>query len=377
MAAEVLTLTGDSAIDSALIGRGAAMLHQGGLVAFPTETVYGLGADATNPEAVARVFAAKQRPADDPLIVHVAPAWPIDEVARIESSAVAASVDALIARFWPGPLTIVVERGGRIAPAVTSGGTEVAVRCPSHPVAQALIERAGVPVAAPSANRFGYVSPTTAAHVLADLSDVCDIVIDGGPCPIGIESTVVRPLVSGDVEILRPGAVTYEELTTVVARVVQRDGRSAASPGTLDRHYAPRAPAIAITADVAERLIVVDRSPLWGVDRGAYLGAGAAARLPAGWRWISLGSTLDLPGVAAHLYEHLRAVDRPDVDLIVLVLTGQLALGTAIDDRLRRAAAGHVARDLDELAGHVATIQDRARLADQPYAEEPNVRTAL
>ncbi|MDP8969027.1 MAG: L-threonylcarbamoyladenylate synthase, partial [Actinomycetota bacterium] len=216
------------------LARAVQLLRAGGLVAFPTETVYGLGADARAAAAVARIFAAKARPVDNPLIVHVADASGLESVA--------ASVPPLAARlaqrWWPGPLTLVVDAASDLPKETTGGLSTVAVRVPAHPVALALVRAAGLPIAAPSANRSGRPSPTTAAHVVADLGDAVELVVDAGPCQVGVESTVVDA--RGDApRVLRDGAVTREQLGLPDGTVGPQAAASVASPGTRYRHYAP------------------------------------------------------------------------------------------------------------------------------------------
>lgn len=313
-------------IDAAAIAGAAGTLRSGGLVAFPTETVYGLGCLAEDPTAVQRVFDAKGRPADDPLIVHVAGRSALDGIV----GDVPPLFWSLVRRHWPGPLTLVVARGPRIPTVVTSGLDTVAVRAPAHPVATALLEAVGAPVAAPSANRFGHVSPTNAEHVLADLVGRCDMVLDGGDTALGIESTVVR-VEADHVVVLRHGALPVEDLDVAVREgAVERFS----SPGLGPRHYSPN------TA-----MVVMDprrRAPLPG-DGGVYLGYDETARqLPAGWQFVPLGSRSALPAVAARLYRVLRSIDEGRPALIVAELTGRGGLGRAIDDRLVRAASGSV-----------------------------------
>ncbi len=316
-------------IDAAAITGAAATLRSGGLVAFPTETVYGLGCLAEDPAAVRRVFDAKGRPADDPLIVHVAGRTALDGIV----GDVPPLFWSLVRRHWPGPLTLVVERGSRIPVSVTSGLDTVAVRAPAHPVAAALLAAVGAPVAAPSANRFGHISPTSADHVLADLVGRCDMVLDGGDTALGIESTVVR-VETDHVVVLRHGALPVEDLGVPV-----REGsvEPASSPGLGSRHYAPDT-----------TMVVVDprrRAPLPG-DGGVYLGYDETARqLPAGWQFVPLGSRSALPAVAARLYRVLRSIDERRPPLIVAELTGREGLGRAIDDRLLRAASGTILGD--------------------------------
>ncbi len=341
---EVLPVDPDSP-DPTVILQAANVIRRGGLVAFPTETVYGLGANAFDDSAVARIFAAKERDPSDPVIVHLADPADVPLAAR----EVPPLARALAERFWPGPLTLVLPRAERVAPRVSAGLPTVAVRVPAHPVALALIRAAGVPVAAPSANRFGRTSATTAAHVLADLDGRVDLVLDGGPAPHGVESTVVG-FEDGQAVVLRPGALTLEALAAALAELgapppaVRRRGPSAGSPGLLERHYAPRAPLILIRGPD-------DRVGVW--LRGALdarpdtpLGLllfdeDAAALQPLGpcHRLASLGSRSDLAGAARRLFAALRDLDAGRPAAIYAVEPEPKGLGLAIADRLRRAAA--------------------------------------
>jgi L-threonylcarbamoyladenylate synthase len=333
------------AADAAGIAAAAALLRAGGLVAFPTETVYGLGGDALNPDAVAAIFAAKGRPADDPLIVHLAAAADLPRVA----AAIPPAALALAAALWPGPLTLILPRGPAVPRAVTAGGDTVAVRVPSHPVARALIAAAGTPLAAPSANRFGHTSPTDAAHVLADLDGRIAAVLDGGPTPIGVESTVLD-LTTALPTLLRPGGVSLEELRAALGEVAL-GGRAAAgamrSPGLLDRHYAPDSalwlaigPAEAALAWLRERaaaeLAAGRRVGLLVPDEDAARLAGLGADVEP------LGPAADHGAVARRLYAALRALDARRPDVILARDLGESGLARAIGDRLRRAAAGRV-----------------------------------
>lgn len=311
-----------------MIADAAACLRRGGLVAFPTETVYGLGVNALDAPAVRRLFAAKRRPAEDPLIVHVAS---LDAVAPLVAVR-PPLLDALAARFWPGPLTLVLRRSPLVPDEVTAGLDTVAVRVPAHPVAQALLAAAGIPVAAPSANLFSRPSPTHARHVLEDLDGRIDMLIDGGPTQVGVESTVLN-LSGGVPEVLRPGAVTLEMLRHLLPDVRQRVAAQAAgpqrSPGLLTRHYSPRAP-LTLYEGPAERV-------------RARMRTDAEAARAAGRRVGLLLHDDDTALMAAGLYATLREFDAAGVDEIFASLppaTG--GLSDAIVDRLRRAAAGRV-----------------------------------
>jgi L-threonylcarbamoyladenylate synthase len=356
----------DPTADRAAIERAAALLRAGELVAFPTETVYGLGADATRPEAAARVFAAKERPLNDPLIVHLAHARDLPSVARLDS-ALAAVVRILSARFWPGPLTLVLPRGDAIAPVVTAGGDTVGVRVPAHPVACALIDAAGVPVAAPSANRFMHTSPTSATHVLADLNGRIACILDGGPSSVGVESTVLD-MTTKPPRLLRPGAVTLEALRAVLGIVdppadaapepnaghatsatapdQPPDDRSLKrAPGQFERHYAPRASLEVWDGDgpaAQSALLERARSAIAAGERvGALVPDDEAQALrESGAHVFALGPAGDLAAIARHLYAGLRDLDEQAVDRIVAHTFGQTGLGLAVRDRLRRAAGG-------------------------------------
>jgi len=319
-----------SATDDA-IGEAAALLRDGRLVAFPTETVYGLGADAANADAVRRIFVVKGRPADHPVIVHLANANAVAEWAREIPAAARALADA----FWPGPLTLIVPRAAHVHGIVTEGQDSVGLRVPSHPVARALLAAFGGGIAAPSANRFGHVSPTTAAHVAADLLDKPALILDGGACDVGIESTIVA--FRGDVPLLlRPGAIALADLARVLGRVplvAERDAPRAS--GTLASHYAPRTPASLLPPDVlrAELAQLVERDEAVAVLArmltppedfdGAWI---AAARDPAGY--------------ARDLYAHLRALDAADADALLIEDVPQEPAWLAVRDRLTRATHG-------------------------------------
>ena len=316
--------------DPAAIERAAELLRAGALVAFPTETVYGLGADALNPDAVRRIFAAKQRPADNPLIVHVA------EVA--EARALVREWPPLAERaaaLWPGPLTLVLPRAAIVPDVTTAGQDTVALRVPAHPVALALLRACRRPLAAPSANRSGRPSPTLASHVSADLDGRLALILDGGPTAYGLESSVLdlcgdRPL------LLRRGGVTHEQLIALLGPVDLVDAGDAAaiarSPGLRHRHYAPRARVELVDegegeAAAARALAAGERVAL--ICRRAVISAAIVRRLPT-----------ELGGFAQALFAALRALDDEGVERIVVEAVPGVGIGAAIMDRLRRAAAG-------------------------------------
>lgn len=308
------------------------VLRGGGVVAFPTETVYGLGANALDAEAVAKVFAAKARPSFDPLIVHV----PDPDAAFALWREVPALARTLAEAFWPGPLTMVLPKADAIPGIVTSGLGTVGVRVPRHEVAQRLLRAAGVPVAAPSANAFGGISPTRAEHVAVP----CDRVLDGGPCSTGVESTVVGFADPSDpdappVTVLRLGGTAVEALESVVGQPIPiaKPGAKLASPGMLERHYAPRTP-----LHLVDRLEAVDPARL-GNRRVALLSLQGETGRGMGFTHIrALSPTGDLTVAAAHLFEVMHELDRCGVDLILAERVPDHGLGRAINDRLRRAA---------------------------------------
>lgn len=310
------------AADASAIAAAAALLRAGALVAFPTETVYGLGGDAGNDAAVAGIFAAKGRPRFNPLIVHVA-----DAAAAAQLVAFDARAQALATRFWPGPLTLVLPRlpAAGLSLLVSAGLDTVAIRAPDHPVAQALLRAAGLPIAAPSANASGQISPTTAAHVQAELADRPAMVLDGGRCRVGVESTIVD-LSAGAPVLLRPGGVPLEELEAVLGPVATMTGDAGSAPrapGLLRRHYAPRRPL---------RLNAAAAAP-----GEALLGFGPEAVQAA---TLNLSAAGDLVEAAGNLFAMLRALDAAaGYAGIAVVPIPEHGLGRAINDRLRRAAA--------------------------------------
>lgn len=314
--------------DDPAIREAAEVLLAGGLVAFPTETVYGLGADGLNPEAVARIYAAKGRPVTNPVILHVADAasaqplvvqWP-------------AAAQTLARRYWPGPLTLVLPASEAVPAIVRAGGPTVALRCPAHPVAQALIRAVGRPLAAPSANRSQHLSPTLAGHVASSLGEAVDLILDAGPTKAGLESTILD-LSGTRPRILRPGPVAPGELEALIGPVDIWEGAVGAgarqdAPGMAERHYAPRA-----------RLELV--APGAGLTSAsgsvAYVGIGALPALPAGVRGVLL--PLDARAVAARLYALLHELDDAGFARIVMERPPRDEAWLAVRDRLQRASA--------------------------------------
>ncbi|HKA93885.1 MAG TPA: L-threonylcarbamoyladenylate synthase [Acidimicrobiia bacterium] len=311
------------------IARAAETVRRGGLVAFPTETVYGLGADADDPAALARLYAVKGRPAGHPVIVHVGDASQLRDWAADVPEAARRLADAL----WPGPLTVVVWRAARVSDAVTGGGDTVGVRVPGQPVALALLRAFGGGIAAPSANRFGHVSPTTADDVRAELGDDVDAVLDDGPCTVGVESTIVD-CTGEELVILRPGGVTRERIEEVSGQQVS--GRRVGlvrAPGTLKSHYAPEATVLVVGGDeLAARVGAL----IAAGQRVAVLGPAPLPDLPP--HVVVLDAPGDADEYARVLYARLREVDRRGFDVLLTVPPPDEGVGVAVADRLRRAA---------------------------------------
>jgi L-threonylcarbamoyladenylate synthase len=292
------------------VDRAIAVLRAGGLVAIPTETVYGLAADASNPDAVRRIFAAKGRPAHHPLIVHIAGTEDLGDWAASIPPPAAVLADTC----WPGPLTLLVPRRARVLDEVTGGLETVGVRVPAHPLTLELLARFGGGLAAPSANRFGRVSPTTAAHVRTDLGDDVDFVLDGGPCPVGVESTIVDCTVDPP-QVLRPGGISAEEIAALLDMTLGVASGHNRAPGMLESHYAPRA-----------RVLLVDTSA-------------EALSLAAEHPGSEVIDDDDLAHYAHSLFARLREADERGVATVIAVLPAPTGLGHAIRDRLTKAAA--------------------------------------
>jgi len=343
--------------DPEAIAEAAELLRQGGLVAFPTETVYGLGANALSAGAVRGVFAAKGRPSTDPLIVHVPD---IDGLVRV-CRATPPVATTLARAFWPGPLTLIVPRHPDVPGEVTAGLDTVAVRVPAHPVAQALLRAAGVPLAAPSANRFSRPSPTTATHVLEELDGRIPLVLDGGATPVGVESTIVDCTMTPPV-VRRAGGVTLEQLRAIVPQVAVWHGHgdeteAQVAPGQLLRHYAPTARLTLYTGGIEAVRARVAAEARTLAARGLRVGlllpaedalalAPAVAALAAQGRVLvrACGTRAEAGTMAAALFATLRRLDADQPDVVLATDAGTTGIGAAIRDRLTRAAEGRVVR---------------------------------
>jgi L-threonylcarbamoyladenylate synthase len=316
----------------AAVAAAARVLAEGGLVAFPTETVYGLGADATNPAAIARLYQAKGRPAFNPLIAHVGDLAAARQIARFDAPAT-----ALAEAFWPGPLTLVLPKTHdcAVADLATAGLDTVAIRIPAHPVARDILRTFGGPVVAPSANLSGHVSPTAAAHVQSDLAGRIDLIVDGGPVAVGVESTIDgcfdRPM------LLRPGGLPRAEIERVLGRALRQapadadadtDSGQPLAPGMLASHYAPRAKVRlnAVKLEAGEALLAFGLGAISGIDAASAV--------------MNLSERGDLDEAAANLFGHLRTLDGKGVHAIAVLSFPEVGLGEAINERLRRAGVG-------------------------------------
>jgi L-threonylcarbamoyladenylate synthase len=329
------------------VSEAAEILRGGGTVAFPTETVYGLGANALNPAAVEKIFRAKERPGWDPVIVHIC-----DRAMLLRVASVSAEAEALMEAFWPGPLTLLLPRTQAVPESVTAGRPLVGVRMPAHPLALELIAAAGVPIAAPSANRFGRTSPTTAAHVLEDLDGRIDAVLDGGATDVGVESTVIGPSGDGGWVLYRPGGVTKEMLEAVCgAGMVQvfqpaaTDGapESLPSPGLGIRHYAPRA-RLVLVSELSRRAGSLQDGLTDAIDAASAAKEKTGVMLPEGWN--ASHATLTYPwgpwgdgdALARRLFAGLRELDEAGATVIVCPVPDMDGIGAAMRDRLEKAA---------------------------------------
>lgn len=315
-------------VSNSNIQQAVTILRQGGLVAFPTETVYGLGADATNPTAIARIFAAKGRPVDHPVIVHIGSVEQLKDWAR-EVNPIA---QQLAQHFWPGPLTLILPRAPQVSLLLTGGQETIGIRIPRHPIAQELLQAFGKGVAAPSANRFGHVSPTLASHVQQELGDTVDYIIDGGACELGIESTIVD-CTSARPRILRPGSITASQINVVIELASITDTAMPRVSGALESHYAPQTPLQIV--DAAELNTVVAKLLPQG-KKIAVLARQPAFVVEPNLVWIMMSAD---PNRYSHdLYAQLRAVDALQCGVIIVEAVSMQENWYAINDRLQKAA---------------------------------------
>lgn len=318
--------------DESAIEEAATLIRAGGLVAFPTETVYGLGADAGNAAAIERLYRVKGRPADHPSIVH------LPDADAVQDGWVAAwppSARRLADAFWPGPLTVIAAAGPRPTPGVLGETSTVALRVPEHPIARALIRASGTGIAAPSANRFGRVSPTTAAHVHRDLGDDVDLILDGGPCQVGVESTIVDCR-SDPPRLVRPGGIPLEQLEAAIGAPLRTTSDPALrAPGTLPSHYAPHAPVQVVETIPTAAAVAAAGHRVALLADSATLADAELVRAAS----IVLDAGPDVDHYARRLYALLREADAAGADAIVAVAPPPTGVGRAVRDRLRRAAA--------------------------------------
>ncbi|WP_368645132.1 L-threonylcarbamoyladenylate synthase [Alkalibacterium putridalgicola] len=328
-------------LDSSNIDKAAEYLKSGEVVAFPTETVYGLGADATNEEAVRKIFEAKGRPSDNPLIIHVAS---VKQMERYVES-VPDVARKVISHFWPGPCTLVLNKKGPIASSVTGGMETIGVRMPSHPVALALIDKVGVPLAAPSANSSGKPSPTTALHVKRDLEGKIKAIVDGGATGVGLESTVLDLTDPQKPTILRPGGVTREELEAVLGHVwldahLSDDSAAPKSPGMKYKHYSPEKPVWVLPESLAEAKEILDQLEVEGENVGLLASEDWLKHLKTDRRKnCSLGDKNRPQQAAARLFSALRELDDEDISVILVEPYQKTGIGTAYMNRLEKAAS--------------------------------------
>lgn len=343
MITEIISVDLDRLQDSENnIKNAAEIIKRGGLVAFPTETVYGLGGDGTNPDAARKIYAAKGRPSDNPLIIHIADPSDAEKYTFTNDT-----YYKLADRFMPGPLTVVMTAKDSV-PGETRGGLDtVAVRCPSHPVARRLIELSGVPIAAPSANLSGSPSPTCAGHVIDDMQGRVDVIIDGGDCEIGLESTIVKLEDDGSMVLLRPGRITISELACIapvsLADAVTdklREGDVALSPGMKYRHYAPSSPLVLLDGELSEVIDYIQSKKTKKVAILCYADdrSAVAEKLPDADLYV-LGARDNINEQAHHLFSILRDADKHSYDMIYAPLPSREGVGLALYNRMIRAAA--------------------------------------
>jgi L-threonylcarbamoyladenylate synthase len=309
---------------SEAIENAAQVIRSGGLVAFPTETVYGLGADGLNSIAVAKIFETKRRPAFNPLILHIASKNDLQKFAFINDN----RIENLINKFWPGPLTLVLLKRDIVPDIVTSGNTTVAIRMPAHPVALKLIEKSGSPIAAPSANKFGHLSPTEASHVYKSIGDKVDVILDGGKCSVGVESTIIQ-FNEGRFFMLRPGGLSREEIENEIGKVevVSKFSLRPNAPGQLLFHYAPSIPLFFLTKENLEKY------------SSKKVGALFFKNVNVDYNFKSirlLSENGDMKEAAANLFKYLHELEKENIDLILAEPVEEAGLGAAIMDRLKK-----------------------------------------
>ncbi len=325
-------------IDRDLIQEAAEVIKKGGLVAFPTETVYGLGADAFNSDAVSKIFAAKERPFNDPLIVHVADK---QDLLTLSVEVYRITLD-LVDAFWPGPLTLVLRKSAIVSSVVTSGLESIAVRMPDNPIALSLIKAAQTPIAAPSANLFGRPSPVTAEHVLEDLEGKIDLILDAGKTRVGVESTILD-LTQTPFRILRPGGVSLESLRTIIPDIEPYQGDKILSPGMFKRHYSPKARVILVEengkAQIDRVNAIASEFARQGYGVGIMVKEENKDKYNGDFNIKILGQAKNLSVCAANLFTALRSFDKDGTQVIIAEGVKEEGLGAAIMDRLRKAAA--------------------------------------
>jgi L-threonylcarbamoyladenylate synthase len=323
-------------IEVAKIKQAADIIRNGGLVAFPTETVYGLGADALNPVAVAKIFEAKNRPLNDPLIMHIADR---EDLLRLSNEVYKITLD-LVDEFWPGPLTLVLKKSQDIPPIVTAGLETVAVRMPDHPVALSLIRESQTPIAAPSANLFRRPSPTSAQHVLDDLNEKVDLILDAGKTNVGVESTILD-LTQTPFRILRPGGVSLESLRTIIPDIEPYNGNKILAPGMFIRHYSPKAKVILVEENGKVQIDKINLLASEFAIQGYCIGIIAKEENKDKYSDFNVkvfGPTKNLNLCAANLFSILREFDKEGAQVIIAESVKEEGLGVAIMDRLRKAS---------------------------------------
>jgi L-threonylcarbamoyladenylate synthase len=334
--------------DRNIIERAGRIIRNGGLVAFPTETVYGLGGNGLDDSAADKIFAAKGRPQDNPLILHISSMEELFPLIEF----VPPNAEKLMKKFWPGPLTLIFKRSKKISDKITGGLSTVAIRMPNHPVASMLIKESAVPIAAPSANTSGRPSPTEAKHVIEDLSGKIDMIIDGGSTEIGVESTVLD--ISGEIPtILRPGGITWEDLMTVFPRVdydqsIIRDNENIVpkSPGQKYKHYAPKAEMIVFTGRTEDIVSKINEYKNMYIDQGKNVGIMATSETEEKYsgKVITVGSRNKKSTIAKNLFKALRDFDNIKVDIILAEGVDTEGIGRAIMNRMKKACGGRIER---------------------------------